>query len=74
MMEQDDKKQTKYKLICQGKDEKVVGLHIYGDGSDEVLQGFGVAIKMGATKKDFDECVAIHPTAGALLSSSTSED
>jgi len=38
-------------------------LHIIGEGSDEILQGFGVAIKMGATKKDFDSCVAIHPTS-----------
>lgn len=54
---------TKYKIICAGKDEKVVGLHMIGLGSDEVLQGFGVAMKMGATKKDFDSCIAIHPTA-----------
>ena len=57
------KQKTVYKLICAGKEEKVVGLHIIGLGSDEILQGFGVAIKMGATKKDFDSCVAIHPTA-----------
>ncbi len=36
-------------------------------GSDEVLQGFGVAMKMGATKSDFDSCVAIHPTAAEEL-------
>ena len=41
---------------------QVVGLHLFGMGTDEMLQGFGVAIKMGATKKDFDSCVAIHPT------------
>ena len=34
-----------------------------GMGADEMLQGFGVAIKMGATKADFDSCVAIHPTS-----------
>ena len=34
-----------------------------GDGADEMLQGFSVAMKMGATKADFDSCVAIHPTA-----------
>ncbi|KAF2163516.1 hypothetical protein M409DRAFT_68441 [Zasmidium cellare ATCC 36951] len=51
-----------YKLICAGQDQKVVGLHIIGPGSSEMLQGFGVAIKMGATKADFDRCVAIHPT------------
>lgn len=58
-----DKPLSKYKLICQGPDEKVVGLHMIGMGSDEVLQGFGVAMKMGATKYDFDRCIAIHPTA-----------
>lgn len=54
---------TKMKLVCQGKDEKVVGLHGIGHGMDEMLQGFAVAIKMGATKADLDACVAIHPTS-----------
>lgn len=54
---------TKMKLVCAGVDEKVVGLHGIGFGMDEILQGFGVAIKMGATKADFDACVAIHPTS-----------
>lgn len=45
----------------------MIGLHIIGLGSDEMLQGFGVAIKMGATKKDFDNTVAIHPTASEEL-------
>ncbi|ODQ65140.1 glutathione reductase [Nadsonia fulvescens var. elongata DSM 6958] len=54
---------TAYKLICAGPEQKIVGLHIMGDGSSEILQGFSVAIKMGATKADFDSCVAIHPTA-----------
>jgi len=67
MMEQEDKGPTSYKIICQGKEEKVVGLHILGIGSSEVLQGFGVAIKMGATKADFDRCVAIHPTSAEEL-------
>ena len=58
---------SKYKLITSLPDEKVVGLHIIGDASDEVLQGFGVAMKMGATKADFDSCIAIHPTAGEEL-------
>lgn len=42
---------TSYKIVCAGPEEKVVGLHIVGLGSAEILQGFGVAIKMGATKK-----------------------
>ena len=54
---------TKMKLVCQGKDEKVIGLHGIGLGMDEMLQGFAVAIKMGATKADLDACVAIHPTS-----------
>lgn len=52
----------KMKLVCVGADEKVVGIHGIGFGMDEILQGFGVAIKMGATKADFDAVVAIHPT------------
>ncbi|HIP76418.1 MAG TPA: glutathione-disulfide reductase [Psychromonas hadalis] len=54
---------TRMKLICAGKDQKVVGLHTIGFASDEILQGFGVAMKMGATKADFDSCIAIHPTS-----------
>lgn len=67
MMEPEDKGPTKYKLVCQGPNERVVGLHILGLGSGEMLQGFGVAIKMGATKKDFDSVVAIHPTSAEEL-------
>lgn len=52
-----------FKLVCQGVDEKIVGLHGIGEGMDEVLQGFAVAIKMGATKADFDATVALHPTS-----------
>lgn len=50
------------KLVCVGADEKIVGIHGIGIGMDEMLQGFAVALKMGATKKDFDNTVAIHPT------------
>lgn len=67
MMEPEDKGPTKYKIICEGPNERVIGLHILGLGSGEILQGFGVAIKMGATKKDFDSCVAIHPTSAEEL-------
>ncbi|ABZ74766.1 glutathione-disulfide reductase [Shewanella halifaxensis HAW-EB4] len=52
----------KMKLICAGDNQKVVGIHGIGYGMDEILQGFGVAMKMGATKADFDAVVAIHPT------------
>ncbi|KAJ1835650.1 Glutathione reductase [Coemansia sp. RSA 2711] len=58
---------TAMKLVVAGTDEKVVGLHIIGRGCDEMLQGFGVAVKMGATKRDFDSCVAIHPTSSEEL-------
>ncbi|XP_038050166.1 glutathione reductase, mitochondrial-like [Patiria miniata] len=61
------KERTKMKLICAGPEEKVVGLHMQGMGVDEMLQGFSVAITMGATKKDFDATVAIHPTSGEEL-------
>ena len=65
------------KLICVGDDEKVVGAHMYGEGSDEMLQGFAVAIKMGATKEDFDATVAVHPTMSeeiVLMKSPTRSD
>ncbi len=55
------------KLITAGSDEKVVGCHLFGPGSDEMLQGFSVAIHMGATKRDFDDTVAIHPTSAEEL-------
>jgi len=58
---------TSMKLVCAGKEEKVVGLHMIGRYVDEMVQGFGVAIKMGATKKQFDNCVALHPTAAEEL-------
>ena len=57
------KPKTRMKLVCTGPEEIVVGLHVIGEGADEMLQGFGVAMKMKATKADFDNCVAIHPTA-----------
>jgi glutathione reductase (NADPH) len=64
---QESKESTHYKLICQGPEQRVVGLHMIGLGSDEILQGFAVAIKMGATKADFDQTIAIHPTASEEL-------
>jgi len=58
---------TAMKLVVQGKDEKVVGIHMIGEGVDEMLQGFAVALKMGATKKDFDDTIAIHPSSSEEL-------
>ena len=54
---------SKMKLVTVGEEEKIVGIHSIGLGSDEMLQGFAVALKMGATKADFDNTVAIHPTS-----------
>jgi len=61
------KTKTSMKLIVAGPEEKVVGVHIIGIGADEMLQGFAVAVKMGATKKQLDDTVAIHPTAAEEL-------
>ncbi|MEJ2315951.1 MAG: glutathione-disulfide reductase [Gammaproteobacteria bacterium] len=58
---------TAMKLVCAGKDEKIVGIHVIGDGADEMLQGFAVAVKMGATKSDFDSTIPIHPTSAEEL-------
>ncbi len=58
---------TAMKLVCLGEEEKVIGLHMIGPGCDEMLQGFAVAIRMGATKRDFDDTVAIHPTSSEEL-------
>jgi glutathione reductase (NADPH) len=57
-----DKQRSVMKLVTTGSDERVVGCHLFGEGADEMLQGFAVAMHMGATKKDFDDTVAIHPT------------
>lgn len=58
---------TAMKLVCVGPEEKVVGVHMVGDGVDEMLQGFAVAVNMGATKADFDRTIAIHPTSAEEL-------
>ena len=58
----ENKQRSAMKLVTVGEDERVVGCHVIGDGADEMLQGFAVAIRMGATKADFDDTVAIHPS------------
>lgn len=63
----DNETKTAMKLVTVGAKEKVVGCHIIGTGADEMMQGFAVAIKMGATKADFDNTVAIHPTSAEEL-------
>jgi len=61
------KEKMAVKLVVAGSDEKVIGIHVIGSGSDELLQGFAVAMQMGATKRDFDDTVAIHPTVAEEL-------
>jgi glutathione reductase (NADPH) len=56
------KSKAAMKLVTVGDEERIVGCHIFGLGADEMLQGFAVAIRMGATKQDFDDTIAIHPT------------
>ena len=58
---------TAMKLVCVGAQEKIIGCHIIGPGVDEMMQGFAVAIKMGATKEDFDNTIAIHPCSAEEL-------
>ena len=62
-----NKQRSVMKLITEGDDERVVGCHVIGEGADEMMQGFAVAMHMGATKKDFDDTVAIHPTSSEEL-------
>lgn len=61
------KRETAMKLVCVGAQEKVVGCHIIGMGADEMLQGFAVAVRMGARKADLDDTVALHPTSAEEL-------
>ena len=61
------KPRARMKLVTTGAEERVVGCHIAGPGADEMLQGFAVAIRMGARKADLDDTVAIHPTAAEEL-------
>ena len=58
---------THMKLIVRGEQEKIIGCHVIGTGADEMLQGFAVAIRMGATKSDFDDTIAIHPVSAEEL-------
>ena len=63
----EDKQRSSMKLITTGPEERVIGCHVIGEGADEMMQGFAVAIRMGATKADFDDTVAIHPTSAEEL-------
>ncbi len=61
------KPRTAMKLVTVGADERVVGCHVVGQGADEMIQGFAVALSMGARKCDFDDTIAIHPTSAEEL-------
>jgi glutathione reductase (NADPH) len=61
------KPKTRMKLVTVGAEQRIVGIHLFGPGADEMLQGFAVALRMGATKRDFDDTVAIHPTSAEEL-------
>ena len=63
----EDKQRSSMKLVTTGPEERVVGCHVIGEGADEMMQGFAVAMRMGATKADFDDTVAIHPTSAEEL-------
>jgi glutathione reductase (NADPH) len=57
------KPRAEMKLVTVGEQERIIGCHVIGAGADEMLQGFTVALRMGATKRDFDDTIAIHPTS-----------
>ncbi len=60
-------RRTAMKLVCAGAHQQVVGLHVIGESADELLQGFAVAVTMGATKADIDRTIAVHPTSAEEL-------
>ena len=59
--------QIMMKLVVSFKTKKVLGVHIVGSGASEMIQLAGVALQMGATKEDFDNTIAVHPTAAEEL-------
>ena len=61
------RRRAEVKLVTAGGDRRILGLHAIGMGADELLQGFAVALRLGATKRDFDDTVAIHPTSAEEL-------
>jgi glutathione reductase (NADPH) len=63
----DSPQRSLFKLVCVGEDERIVGIHLLGEGADEMLQGFAVAMKRGLRKRDLDDTVAIHPTSAEEL-------
>jgi glutathione reductase (NADPH) len=61
------KPRAQMKLVTLAPDDRIVGIHAIGAGADELLQGFAVALRLGARKRDFDDTVAIHPTSAEEL-------
>ena len=59
----DGEVRTVFKMVCAGEEERVVGIHLLGEGADEILQGFAVAVKAGVTRRQMEDTVAIHPTS-----------
>jgi glutathione reductase (NADPH) len=59
----DVQRHSMFKLVCAGAEKRVVGLHLVGEAADEILQGFAVAVNMGATLADLHDTMAIHPTS-----------
>lgn len=64
----DSPQRSLFKLVCVGEgdapeQQRVVGIHLLGEGADEILQGFAVALKKGISKRDLDDTMAIHPTS-----------
>ena len=56
-----------YKMITAGSDEKVIGLHMIGPDSAEILQAAAIAVKAGLTKAQFDDTMALHPSMAEEL-------
>jgi glutathione reductase (NADPH) len=61
------KQPTLFKLVCKLPEERVIGVHAIGRGVDEMMQGYSVALTAGATKKDYDSTLAIHPTSSEMF-------
>ena len=68
MVDEEHKEPTVYKLVCAGPEERVVGVHIIGAGSDEVMQGFAVAVKMGGTYFSILQCSSVFDFWGSYSS------
>jgi glutathione reductase (NADPH) len=56
-----------FKVVVDGDTDRVVGCHIVGEAAAEMIQVLGIAVKMGATKADFDATMALHPSAAEEL-------